>query len=372
MEEDIVFILYKTERIFSPVFFDIMVHLAVHLPRQAILAGPYVCNMERPEGSIVEGYVVNETLTFSSLYMSQIESRFTRSELRVMSSQRNHKLPLALHKKLHWYVLNNCKEVDRYRNEHLQILLSRNPSSCILQCHEEQFLQNQKNPEAIDELYSLSLGPDVEVELYDACIVNGVRYHTLSRDTHRTTQNSGVSVPSFDEGDNLDFFGVLKDVVLIFYTFGYKVHLFWCDWFQCNPKKKSVDDPFILATEARQVYYLDDIKHEKRWKVVQKVQHREIYEITEKEDKNSEEHEFENSYNNELNQEISSDEISLSVHEDLEISDLCRLNIQPQYIELLDTQASFSENMHNFINNEYEDTQLDSEGEEQMSDDGTN
>ncbi|KAI3443687.1 hypothetical protein Pfo_000352 [Paulownia fortunei] len=353
--------------------------------------------MARPEGFIADGYVVNEALTFSCLYMSQIETRFTRpkhnkdatqpilftlsvfnQQVRVIGSQRNHKLPLALHKKAHWYVLNNCKEVDLYRKEHLQILSSINPFSCILQCHEQQFPQNQKNPEATYELYSLALGPEVEVRLYDACIVNGVRYHTLSRDTHWTTQNSGVSVPSSDEGDNLDFFGVLKDIVLIFYMFGYK----------CNPKKKSVvqefgltcidtsktwyeDDPFILATQARQVYYLDDIKHGGRWKVVQKVQHREIYEVTEKEDKNSKEHEFESSSNNEPNQEISSDEISLSVREDLEISDLCRQDIQPQHIELLDTQTSFSENMHNFINDEDEDTQLDSEGEKQMSDDGT-
>ncbi|KAI3451662.1 hypothetical protein Pfo_008327 [Paulownia fortunei] len=310
--------------------------------------------MTRPEESIAEGYVVNKILTFSSLYVSQIKTRFTRPEcnkdasqpilftlsvfnqqVRVMGSQQNHKLPLALRKKVHCYVLNNCKEVDRYRK-----------------------LRNQKNPEATDELYSLALGPDIEVRLYDACIVNRVQYHTLSR-------------------DNLDFFGVLKDVVLIFYTFRYKVYLFWCDWFQCNPKKIIVqefgltcidtsktwyeDDPFILATQTRQVYYLDDIKHGERWKVVQKVQHREIYEIIEKEDENSEEHEFESSSNNEPNQEISSHKISLSIREDLEILDLCRLDIQPQHIELLDIQASLSENMHNFINDEDVDTQLDSE-----------
>ncbi|KAI3458716.1 hypothetical protein Pfo_015379 [Paulownia fortunei] len=40
MEGGIVFILCKMERIFSPAFFDIMVHLSVHLPREAILAGP--------------------------------------------------------------------------------------------------------------------------------------------------------------------------------------------------------------------------------------------------------------------------------------------------------------------------------------------
>ncbi|XP_021804336.1 uncharacterized protein LOC110748694, partial [Prunus avium] len=40
MEKDIVLTLCKLEKIFPPAFFDVMVHLAVHLPREAKLAGP--------------------------------------------------------------------------------------------------------------------------------------------------------------------------------------------------------------------------------------------------------------------------------------------------------------------------------------------
>jgi len=40
LEERIVLILYKLERFLPPAFFDVMVHLAVHLPREAILGGP--------------------------------------------------------------------------------------------------------------------------------------------------------------------------------------------------------------------------------------------------------------------------------------------------------------------------------------------
>jgi len=40
LEERIILILCKLERIFPPAFFDVMVHLAVHLPREAMLAGP--------------------------------------------------------------------------------------------------------------------------------------------------------------------------------------------------------------------------------------------------------------------------------------------------------------------------------------------
>ena len=40
MKEDIVVILCKMEMIFPPAFFDIMVHLALHLLREVELAGP--------------------------------------------------------------------------------------------------------------------------------------------------------------------------------------------------------------------------------------------------------------------------------------------------------------------------------------------
>ena len=39
LEKDIALILCKLERIFPPAFFDVMVHLAVHLPYEAMLAG---------------------------------------------------------------------------------------------------------------------------------------------------------------------------------------------------------------------------------------------------------------------------------------------------------------------------------------------
>ena len=40
LEERGVLILCKLEKIFPLAFFDVMVHLAVHLPREAMLAGP--------------------------------------------------------------------------------------------------------------------------------------------------------------------------------------------------------------------------------------------------------------------------------------------------------------------------------------------
>ena len=40
----------------------------------------YVQNKVRPKGYIAEAYVMNESSTFSSCYLSGIETRFTRDE----------------------------------------------------------------------------------------------------------------------------------------------------------------------------------------------------------------------------------------------------------------------------------------------------
>ena len=98
LEADIIIILCKLERIFPPTFFSIMVHLAVHLPYEMKLTSPvcyswmypverslrtlkyYVRNKARPEGSIVEAYVMHGSSTFCSRYLSGIETRFTRDE----------------------------------------------------------------------------------------------------------------------------------------------------------------------------------------------------------------------------------------------------------------------------------------------------
>lgn len=80
-------ILCDLEKIYPPAFFDVMVHLAVHLPDEALLRGPvqygwmypiesrlgtfkgYVSNRARPEGSIAEVYITTEALTFCSKYI---------------------------------------------------------------------------------------------------------------------------------------------------------------------------------------------------------------------------------------------------------------------------------------------------------------
>lgn len=96
LEAEIPVILTKLQLIFPPAFFDVMVHLPIHLPSEAKLGGPaqyrnmypierylrtlksYVRNKNRPEGSIAEGYLAEESLTFCSRYLKNISTKFNK------------------------------------------------------------------------------------------------------------------------------------------------------------------------------------------------------------------------------------------------------------------------------------------------------
>ena len=91
--------------------------------------------------------------------------------------------------------------------------------------------------EATDELYSLASGQDNQVHTYTWCIVNGVSFHTKDRDDRRITQNSGIYISAEHDGEEVDFYGILSNVVVLNYILGYKVILFKCSWFDTNKKK---------------------------------------------------------------------------------------------------------------------------------------
>ena len=130
-----------------------MVHLAVHLPYETKLIGPvcyswmyliernlrtlkqYIRNKARSEGSTIEAYVMNESNTFCSRYLSGIETRFTRDEknddtipedevigefedfkqkVRPLSASSLYTLSQEEKLLFHWYILNNVAKISKY------------------------------------------------------------------------------------------------------------------------------------------------------------------------------------------------------------------------------------------------------------------
>ena len=59
LQDEIVVILCELEMFFPPSFFDIMVHLVVHLVREVRLCGPVYLRWMYPVEKILKGYVKN-------------------------------------------------------------------------------------------------------------------------------------------------------------------------------------------------------------------------------------------------------------------------------------------------------------------------
>ena len=146
-----------------------------------------------------------------------------------------------------------------------------------------------------EELLSLS-------RCYTMCfsgyITNGYRFHTLTREKNRQSQNNGVFVVG-NTGvgtTDIDYYGVLTYVIMLEYLGSNRVVLFRCNWWDVHDVGRGVkvgkfgfvslnsqrflktNDPFVLASQASQVFYCNDVAN-KGWLVALKVQPRDVYDI---------------------------------------------------------------------------------------------
>ncbi|KAL3613403.1 hypothetical protein CASFOL_042666 [Castilleja foliolosa] len=133
---------------------------------------------------------------------------------------------------------------------------------------------------AINEsLYSLACAPSRCIKKFAGCIVNGVRFLTRERDSRRKTQNSGIVVDGNHGDEMMSFYGVLDDIIQLDYVRGLQK--------EGNIVSVRVDgkwyeeDSYILANQARQVFYINDLKLGKNWRVVILISHRHVYDVSE-------------------------------------------------------------------------------------------
>ncbi|KAF7128108.1 hypothetical protein RHSIM_Rhsim11G0023200 [Rhododendron simsii] len=342
-EERVVLILCKLEKIFPPAFFDVMVHLTVHLSREAMVAGPvqyrwmypierflgklkrYVANKARPEGSIAEAYIVQECLTFCSMYLRNgsnkpernrdgvdrgFEMEIFNQHIRLFSPIVGGPEPSQKEREIaHWFVLYNCPEVEPYLEEHENII--QNPQGCdIIQIQRKEFpiwfkkrmndLRTEGSQEATDELWSLANGPGSIIDFYSGCICNGVRFHTRDRESRRKSQNSGIVVEGEERGKNMNYYGYLNKIWELRYANGGRVVLFQCEWYNTGHKSRIYtdeyvtsiditrlwykDDPFVLPSNVKQAFYVNDTTKGKNWRVVELVRHRGVWDVPEQDE----------------------------------------------------------------------------------------
>nr|GFA45549.1 hypothetical protein [Tanacetum cinerariifolium] len=185
----VVDILCDLELIYPHALFDIMIHLVIYLPLEALEGGHirpwwmfpferymkklkgYVRNKSKTKGSIAEGYVAEEALTFSSHYFRDVTTKFYRLD-------RNVDPPPP-----------TC-----------QFQVFRSNSLTGLGRRSVNVVDNDKDPEVsiTSELFALACGPTWTPIPINSCVVDGVRYVVHNRDEHRITQSSDICSPGPD------------------------------------------------------------------------------------------------------------------------------------------------------------------------------
>ncbi|BBN69322.1 hypothetical protein Prudu_884S000100 [Prunus dulcis] len=142
-----------------------MIHVMVHLPKEALLAGPVnhrwmypierllgelkksVRNRAKPEGSIIEAWVQYKSLTFCGKYLKYVEMSLNCPQRNNDGGMINEKLSVFAQSArplgdpgrgesfsendmevVHWFVLNNCDEIMAYLDEHEEMMKREHPS----------------------------------------------------------------------------------------------------------------------------------------------------------------------------------------------------------------------------------------------------
>nr|GEV94950.1 hypothetical protein [Tanacetum cinerariifolium] len=259
-QSKVIDILCDLELIYLPDFFDIMIHLVIHLPLEAIDGGlirprwmypferfmkklkNYVRNKAKPKGSIAKGYVVEEALTFSSYYFRDVTTKFNHLERNVdcppptcqfqvfkslcklIGLRSVIRIDYQELKKVIWYVLHNSSEIDTYRAKFKRH--ERRISRLVWEADNDPGITESS------ELFALACGPSQNPISVNSCVVNGVRFLVHSHNERRTTQNIGMCSPG---PDGEIYYGQLEQI-LEFSHLSFKTVLFRVKWSDTSNK----------------------------------------------------------------------------------------------------------------------------------------
>ncbi|BBG96637.1 hypothetical protein Prudu_005494, partial [Prunus dulcis] len=340
LEEDVVVTLCLLEKYFPPSFFDIMVHLVVHLVREVRLCGPvyfrwmypferymkvlkgYVQNRTRPEGCIAERYIAEEAVEFCTQHLSDVSTVGVPSSQKMGVSK-----PLSgctvsvvdqdLLNQAHLYVLENTEEVLPYIEQHMIHIKTAYPkfrkrTKWLQDKHNSTFIQwlrfkvqselEEDNNGVSENLRWLAAGPNMAVPLYRSYLIKGIKFNIKAQDDVRTTQNSGVyllaqtmQVASAKDKNpilsNMGFYGVIQEIWDLDYQ-KFTIPVFRCDWIDSSglvvdelgftlvdlSKIGHRNDQFVLASQVKQIFFVDDPMH-RGWSVVLSMPNREYNDV---------------------------------------------------------------------------------------------
>ncbi|KAL8154913.1 hypothetical protein AgCh_000317 [Apium graveolens] len=306
MQSELVETLCQLEKYFPPSFFDVMIHLSVHLVREVKLCGPiffrwmypferymkafkgYVRNPAHPEGCIAEAYVAEEAV--------ECLVNFDEATIGLPENVRHEQNGIADL----YPVPQSYSRAKRTCSLHIYVSykIAMTSGHILSKLHTKIVTELLQEDNTIgDEIRWIAEGPNKNVPTFSGYRINGVSYSTKDRDDNRQVQCSGVSVVAdtlmLVEKDKTveqtahTYYGVITNI-----NKGVKVDDLGFILVNLN-KLGFVNDPFVLGKHVKQVCYIDD-PLEKFWSVVLKLPEKNFHDHCDEENDGSVEVELEN------------------------------------------------------------------------------
>ena len=137
-------------------------------------------------------------------------------------------------------------------------------------------------------MYLLARSPSSAILTFQGYKINGNTFYTIAQDKKSTNQNSGVRFDAIDENGQKDtYYGYIEEIWELDYGVSFKVPLFRCKWVNLNGEGVKIDqlyrmttmdlnnlgyrdEPFVLANDVSQVFYVNDMSTKPRKRNQQK------------------------------------------------------------------------------------------------------
>ncbi|KAF9622386.1 hypothetical protein IFM89_031189 [Coptis chinensis] len=279
----------------------------------------YVGNQKFPEECITEQYLNEEAMRYCMEYIPsskrEIHNKKQRDALNDKSecgypidkNGKHYTLPSLQYQQARKWVLRKSIENANWESKYETYIQSfkskgknRRDASTKKEMDYIPWLRKQLEKEEMSRFKRLADGPSFSAKSYNSFSINGYVFSTYDSEVNMTTQNSGVSMKAFTNfrasakdknlvEDEATYYGVVKQILELDYH-DFKEIVFFCDWVRIEDKRNGCyvdpdtnlvfvslerwkrnsnedDDPFILASEAAQVFYCKDLSRDS-WHVV--------------------------------------------------------------------------------------------------------
>ena len=242
----------------------------------------------------MEGYSTEEVIEWCADYFDQgnpIGVPISRHEGRLAGKGTIGKKPISpqrdAREQAHFVMIQHMSEVSEYIKKHKEQLREDNPQrgeAWLAKEHMNKFniwfrdMMNASS-EKSELLRKLAAGPLSSVVTYQGYEINGYTFYTAAQDKKSVYQNSGVRIDAYDNAMNrAAYYGQIEEIWELNYG-TFQVPLFKCRWVQGTTGVQkdrygftTVDldhlgfktEPFVLAKQVQQVFYVMDTMKRKR------------------------------------------------------------------------------------------------------------